>query len=99
IVDHKDMGDLLFVVEDPPNFKADIRAQRKTSIQINADATAVAQAGNGSNYLKTAISNEVQNFNAGLQGSGPESTPINLITRARFNPNLRTAWFSAMTQV
>ena len=88
---------MLFVVEIPPNFQADILAQRKTGIQINVDATAVAQAGNGANYLKTAISNEVQNFlNArGISGG----SPINLVVRADFNPNLRTAWFSAMTQV
>ena len=92
-----DRGELLFVVEIPPNFQANILAQRKTGIQINVDATAVAQAGNGANHLKTAISNEVQNFlNArGISGG----SPINLVVRADFNPNLRTAWFSAMTQV
>jgi ABC-2 type transport system permease protein len=92
-----DRGELLFVVEIPPNFQANVLAQRQTEIQINVDATAVAQAGNGSNYLKTAISNEVQQFmNArGISGG----SPINLVVRADFNPNLKTAWFSAMTQV
>jgi ABC-2 type transport system permease protein len=94
-----DKGELLFVVEIPPNFQANVLAQRKTELQINIDATAVAQAGNGANYLKTALSNEVQNFIAGRQGSGSDSTPINLVVRAKFNPNLKTAWFSAMTQV
>ena len=42
-----DQGKLLFVVEIPPNFEADVRAERKTGLQINVDATAVAQAGNG----------------------------------------------------
>lgn len=93
-----DKGELLFVVEIPPNFQANILAKRKTEIQINVDATAVAQAGNGVNYLKTAISNEVQNFIAGREG-GSGGAPINLVLRARFNPNLKTAWFSAMTQV
>jgi ABC-2 type transport system permease protein len=92
-----DKGELLFVVEIPPNFQADIRAQRKTSLQINVDATAVAQAGNGANYLKTAISNEIQSFITGR--SEADAQPINLVVRARFNPNLKTAWFSAMTQV
>ena len=63
-----DKGELLFVVEIPPNFQADILPQRKTDVQINVDATAVAQAGNGANYLKTAISNEVQNFHLGARG-------------------------------
>ncbi len=92
-----DRGNLLFVVEIPPNFEADIRSKRKTSLQINADATAVAQAGNGANYLRTSISNEVQSFIAGREGLN--SFPINLVVRAKFNPNLKTAWFSAMTQV
>ena len=92
-----DQGKLLFVVEIPPNFQSDIRAQRKTGIQINVDATAVAQAGNGANYLKTAIANEVQSFISGKEGSS--AAPVNLVVRAAFNPNLKTAWFSAMTQV
>jgi ABC-2 type transport system permease protein len=92
-----DKGELLFVVEIPPNFQANILAQRKTEVQINVDATAVAQAGNGANYLKTAIANEVQTF---LNARGlPGGSPINLVVRADFNPNLRTSWFSAMTQV
>src|SRR6516165_7052272 len=89
-----DQGKLLFVVEIPPNFEADVRAQRKTGIQINVDATAVAQAGNGANYLRTAIANEIQSFISGREGF-----PINLVVRAAFNPNLKTSWFSAMTQV
>ena len=90
-------GELLFVVEIPPNFQANVLAQRQTEIQINVDATAVAQAGNGANYLKTAIANEIQNFIT--QQGGQRINPVNLIVRAAFNPNLKTAWFSAMTQV
>jgi ABC-2 type transport system permease protein len=92
-----DQGKLLFVVEIPPNFESDIRAQRKTGIQINVDATAVAQAGNGASYLKTAIANEIQRFISGREDS--TGAPINLVVRAAFNPNLNTSWFSAMTQV
>ncbi len=94
-----DKNQLLFVVEIPPNFQADILAEHKTSIQINVDATAVAQAGNGANYLKSAISNEINNFISERESTGWESTPINLVVRSAFNPNLKTAWFSAMTQV
>jgi ABC-2 type transport system permease protein len=92
-----DRGELLLVVEIPPNFQANVIAERKTEVQINVDATAVAQAGNGANYLKSAIANEVQNFITRL--GRPPVNPINLVVRARFNPNLKTAWFSAMTQV
>jgi ABC-2 type transport system permease protein len=92
-----DQGKLLFVVEIPPNFESDIRANRKTGIQINVDATAVAQAGNGASYLKTAVANEIQRFISGREDS--TDAPINLVLRAAFNPNLNTSWFSAMTQV
>jgi ABC-2 type transport system permease protein len=92
-----DKGELLLVVEIPPNFQSNVIAERQTEVQINVDATAVAQAGNGSNYLKSAIANEVQNFI--IQLGRPPINPINLVVRARFNPNLKTAWFSAMTQV
>src|SRR5262249_15661776 len=92
-----DRGELLFVVEIPPNFQANVVAQRQTEIQINVDATAVAQAGNGATYLKTAISNEMQHFlNArGIAGG----SPINLVLRTDFNPNLNPASFAALTQV
>jgi ABC-2 type transport system permease protein len=92
-----DRGDFLFVVEIPPNFEADLRAQLKTQLQINIDATVVAQAGNGANYLKAAISNEIQSFLSGRTGA--KSAPINVVIRSEFNPNLITSWFSAMTQV
>jgi ABC-2 type transport system permease protein len=92
-------NELLFAVEIPPNFQADIIAERKTSIQINVDATAVAQAGNGANYLKSAISNEIHNFISSGKSSGSKDAPIHLVVRAAFNPNLKTSWFSAMTQV
>jgi ABC-2 type transport system permease protein len=92
-----DQGKLLFVVEIPPNFESDVRANRKTGVQINVDATAVAQAGNGASYLKTAVANEIQRFISGREDSS--GAPINLVVRAAFNPNLNTSWFSAMTQV
>lgn len=97
-IDHEmDKGNLILVAEIPPRFEADLRAGRKTSVQIDVDATAVAQAGNASSYLKNVISNEVQNFLSGREGG--KASPINLVVRARFNPNLKTAWFSAVTQV
>lgn len=62
-----DHGNLLFVVEIPPNFEADIRSGRKTSLQVNVDATAVAQAGNGASYLKTSIANEYKASSRGAK--------------------------------
>ena len=92
-----DQGRLILVVEIPPNFEADVRAQRKTYVQVNVDATAIAQAGNGASYTKNVIANEVQKFISGQEGG--KGSPINFVIRAKFNPNLKTSWFSAMTQV
>ena len=92
-----DSNKLLFVVEIPPNFEADVRAQRKTSIQINVDATAISQAGNGSSYLKTAIGNEIRRFISGKDDA--TAVPVNIVTRAAFNPNLNASWYSGMSQV
>src|SRR5579871_3666807 len=92
-----DRGQFLFVVEIPPNFEADVRAERKTGIQINVDATAVAQAGNGASSLNSAVAMEIQRFISGRDN--PAAYPINLVVRSAFNPNLVTAWFGAMTQV
>jgi ABC-2 type transport system permease protein len=39
----------------------------------------------------------IQGFISGKEGSS--GAPVNLVVRAAFNPNLKTAWFSAMTQV
>ena len=44
-----------------------------------------------------AIATEIQRFISGRGDSN--GAPINLVVRAAFNPNLKTAWFSAMTQV
>jgi ABC-2 type transport system permease protein len=47
--------------------------------------------------LRNAIATEIQRFISGRAGSN--GAPINLVVRAAFNPNLKTSWFSAMTQV
>ena len=39
----------------------------------------------------------MQSFMAGARRA--TAAPINLVVRAKFNPNLKTSWFSAMTQV
>lgn len=44
---------LVFGIEIPPNFQADILAGRRTSVQVNVDATAITQAGNGTIYIES----------------------------------------------
>jgi ABC-2 type transport system permease protein len=87
----------LFVIEIPPRFQADILAGRQPSVQINVDATASAQAFNGMTYIQNVILTYVTQFITGREGwSG---SPFKMVTHARFNPNLRSSWFTSVMQI
>ena len=58
----------VFVIEIPPRFQADILAGRQPSVQIEVDATAVAQAFNGMTYIQNVIVNYVTEFVTGREG-------------------------------
>jgi ABC-2 type transport system permease protein len=88
---------LLFVIEIPPKFQADILAGRQASVQIDVDATASAQAFNGMTYIQNVILNYVTEFITGRQGFA--GAPVKIVTRAKFNPNLKDRWFTAVMQV
>jgi ABC-2 type transport system permease protein len=88
---------LIFVLEIPPRFEMDLLAGRQTSLQLNVDATALAQAGNGSVYIKAIIGQEITNFLAAKETGG--NAPVNVVIRAKFNPNLYAYWFSSVMQV
>lgn len=90
-------GRLVFVLEIPPRFQADLLAGRHTAVQLNIDATAMTQAGNGAVYTQQIIAQEIANRHAGRETTS--SLPINLVVRARFNPNLDSGWFSSVMQV
>src|SRR5262249_33302832 len=88
---------LVFVIEIPPKFQADILAGRQAEVQVNVDATAVTQAGNGTLYITSIIYSQVANFLARREG-GPD-VPVKMVVRAKFNPNLKSSWFTAVMQV
>ena len=87
----------LFVIEIPPKFQSDILAGRRASVQINVDATASAQAFNGMSYIQNVILNYVIQFTAGREGL--TGAPVKMVTRAKFNPNLKDLWFTSVMQV
>lgn len=90
-----DAGQFVFVVEIPPKFEEDLLKGRRPEIQINIDATAMSQAGNGASYIQNILVQEVAT-------AFPDSSnvqPLTLVVRAKFNPNLRSAWFTAVMQV
>jgi ABC-2 type transport system permease protein len=87
----------LFVIEIPPKFESDILAGRQASAQIDIDATAVAQAFNGMGYIQNVIQTEVMDFVKRREGlSGP---PLSFVTRAKFNPNFVSSWFTSVMGV
>jgi ABC-2 type transport system permease protein len=92
-----DKGDFVFVVEIPLSFESDLLAGRKPEIQINIDATAMAQAGNGAVYLQSIFARELSAFLEGREGADPAA--IDLVVRAKFNPNLKSEWFTSVMQV
>jgi ABC-2 type transport system permease protein len=87
----------LFVIEIPSKFQSDILAGRRVSVQINVDATASAQAFNGMSYIQNVILNYVIQFTAGREGLA--GAPVRMVTRAKFNPNLKDLWFTSVMQV
>lgn len=97
IDEEMDHGRLVFVLEIPPSFQADLLSGRRASVQLNVDATAMTQAGNGSVYIQSIIAQEVTNFLAGRETV--TNAPINVVIRSKFNPNLNSAWFTSVMQV
>jgi ABC-2 type transport system permease protein len=87
----------LYVIEIPPKFQADILSGRQASVQINVDATAVAQAFNGMTYIENVILTYVAQLMTGREGLS--GAPIKMVTRANFNPNFRSSWFTSVMQV
>jgi ABC-2 type transport system permease protein len=92
-----DSGAFVFVLRFPPDFEADLLAGRKPEIQLNVDATAMAQAGNGTVFLQSIIQAETAKFLSGNEDAA--ALPIDLVVRAMFNPNLDSSWFNAVMQV
>lgn len=92
-----DADRFLFVIEIPPKFESDLLSNRRPSIQINSDATAVAQAGNGTGYLQEIIAQQVMSY-LGHAGGATE-LPVNFVVRVSFNPNLKSEWFTSVMQI
>ena len=90
-----DSSRYVFVIDFPPRFQADVLAGRKPTVQVNIDATAIAQAGIGASYIQNVIAQEVRAF---VQNDGALPA-VGLAIRARFNPNLDSVRFLAVMQL
>jgi len=94
IVPLMNAGKYTFVIDIPPNFERDVLGRRRPAVQLNVDATAMVQAGLGADYAQQIISTEINDFLSRAEGS--PATPVNLVVRIAFNPNVNTAWFTSV---
>jgi ABC-2 type transport system permease protein len=94
IVPLMNAGKYTFVIDIPPNFAREVLAKRQPAIQLNVDATAMVQAGLGADYAQQIITTEVANFLSRAEGT--PLSPVNLVVRIAFNPNVETAWFTSV---
>ena len=92
-----DVGNYTFVLDIPPDFQRDVLAGRSPTIQLNVDATRMSQAFTGSSYIQQMVMGEVTEFVQGFRGS--PTPPVDLVLRARFNPNLEEPWFGALMEI
>ncbi|HWX50738.1 MAG TPA: ABC transporter permease [Roseomonas sp.] len=80
-----------FVLDIPPNFERDLVAGHHPAIQLNVDATAMAQAGIGAGYLQQILAQEIAAY---FNAAG--SSPVALQMRTAFNPNSQSSWFTGV---
>jgi len=91
-----DAGRFTFVIDIPPDFEADVLRGRNPAIQVNIDATAMTQAGNGAHYITNILVQEVTAF-IGEDAAPPPA--IDTVVRVLFNPNVEQTRFTAVMQV
>jgi ABC-2 type transport system permease protein len=92
-----DSGRDTFALDIPPDFQRDLLAGRTPAIQLNIDATRMSQAFTGNSYVQTIVTNEVRTF--AQRYGAPAAPPVDLVLRARFNPELNRSWFGSIVEV
>ena len=90
-------GKIIFLIEIPPNFEANVLARRQPAIQIQSDATAMTQAALGSIYIQEIFLKITNNY-LNLK-SIVFSMPFKINVRNMFNQNNNPSWFIATMQV
>jgi ABC-2 type transport system permease protein len=91
-----DAGWFTFVIDIPPRFQSDVLAGRGPAVQVNVDATAMAQAGRGSGDIGQIFSEEIGRFLGAPVG---QTEAVRLVTRAKFNANLSDIWFVGIANI
>lgn len=97
IDDAMETGRDTFVLDIPPDFERDVLRGRQPQLQVNIDATAMLQAGAGTNYIRGTVSDELSKFVRRTDTTLPAAAQLN--TRIKFNPNLTSAWFVSVMEL
>jgi ABC-2 type transport system permease protein len=86
-----------FALDIPTGFQRDVLAGRTPALQLNVDATRMSQAFTGSGYVQTMVNAEVNAFVRRYQAT--DTPAVDLVLRAKFNPELNKSWFGAVMEV
>lgn len=92
-----DAGLDTFALNIPAGFQRDVLAGRSPAIQLSVDATRMSQAFTGSGHIQTIVQDQVNEFVRRYRAVA--SVPVELVLRARFNPELNKAWFGGVMQI
>ncbi len=92
-----DSGQYTFVLDIPPNFQRDLLAGRHVELQLNVDATRMTQAFTGNTYIQQIVAGEIRDF--AQRHRAAAELPVDLVLRARFNPQLDKIWFGSLMQI
>lgn len=92
-----DAGLATFALDIPPDFQRDVLAGRSPVVQLNVDATRISQAFAGAGHIQTIVANEVSEFLKRYRSA--TDLPVDLVLRARFNPELNKNWFGVVNNI
>ena len=91
-----DSGYYIFIILIPANFEKDVLGGNSPDILANIDATRMTQAGIGSGYIQSIITQEVQTF---LKGTYDSTVNPKIVSRYKYNPNLTSMWFGSINEI
>lgn len=97
IDDSMDAGRYTFVIDIPPRLQADLKEGRRPAVQVNVDATAMAQAGAGARYIEQVLLQDTRDYLA--KRPVEPAPPVTAVTRLAFNPNGDSTRFMAVMQL
>lgn len=92
-----DEGIDTFALIIPPHFERDLLAGSVPALQLNVDATRITQAFTGAGYAQAIVAGEISEFAQHYRAQA--LSPVDLLLRARFNPELNPGWFGGAMEV